>query len=60
MTPFAWAIILPHGDPALKLDHAKAIEYAADHHGTVEALVLETDAIKEMISSFKSGGILQD
>lgn len=45
MQTVAWCIICPRGHVTLKLDHAVALQYARDHGGVLEALVLRREAI---------------
>lgn len=52
MKPRAY-LIQGHQHEAVTLDHAKAIDYAAVHHGVVRDLVLGTEA-RELLAALES------
>jgi hypothetical protein len=41
ITPRAWLVIDDHGRESVYLDHALAIQHAAEHRGTVIGLVTQ-------------------
>lgn len=55
VAPRAWLVVDGHGREALFLDRARAEQAAADHHGTLEALLTEGDVRRMIDAAYRAG-----